>query len=134
MKRIRQLLFSLYCLFIAWYTVFSRDPSTNHRAELSLLWSYRNLLAGEPTARAEVIQNIQNVLFFIPFGFLLPTDSWKKALLAGAGFSLCVELIQYVGGFGLAETDDVLCNTLGTMIGFWLMVLVKWVLRDSDEN
>ena len=87
-----------------------------------------------PTARADVIQIIDNILFFIPFGFLLPVSSWKKALIAGFGFSLCIELAQYAGGLGLAELDDVICNTIGAVIGFWLMYLIKkWIMRDADE-
>ena len=135
MKSIRRLLFAVWCFITGWYTAFSRTPSANHRVELRLLWSYRNLLAGAPTARADVIQIIDNILFFIPFGFLLPVDSWKKALLAGLGFSFCIELAQYAGGLGLAELDDVICNTLGTIIGFWFMYLIKKrIMRDADET
>lgn len=82
-----------------------------------------------------MIQNIDNILFFILFGFLLPVDSWKKALLAGLGFSFCIEFAQYVGGLGLAELDDVICNTLGTLIGFWFMYLIKkWIMGETDET
>lgn len=134
MKSIRRLLFAAWCCIIGWCTVFSRTPSANHRVELRLLWSYRNLFAGVPTARADVIQNIDNILFFIPFGFLLPVNSWKKALIAGFGFSFCIELAQYAGGLGLAELDDVICNTIGAVIGFWFMYLIKkWIMRDADE-
>ena len=37
-------------------------------------------------------------------------------------FSTLIEGVQYFGGFGLCELDDVICNTLGAMIGMWLWV------------
>lgn len=40
-------------------------------------------------------------------------------------FSVCVETIQYIGGYGLAEVDDVICNTLGAAIGFGLWKMIK---------
>ena len=40
------------------------------------------------------------------------------ALLAGAGFSLFIETVQLIGRVGIFETDDLLFNTLGAILGF----------------
>ena len=65
-----------------------------------------------------------NMLLFLPLGLSLPfalPQKWKcKALLSAvAGFllSVGVEAIQYFFRIGDCETDDVLMNTLGMLIG-----------------
>lgn len=133
--RAKKATFILYCLFIVWYTVLSRTPKEIHSVELRLFWSYRELIAGKPTAKANVIQNIKNIIFFIPFGFFIPVKHWKFVLVISIVFSVCIEVVQYVGGYGLAELDDVICNSLGALIGFvaqyWLLRLL---VRNSDET
>lgn len=65
-----------------------------------------------------------NMLLFLPLGLSLPfalPEKWKcRALIAAAaGFllSVGVEMTQYVFKIGNCETDDVLMNTLGMLIG-----------------
>lgn len=133
MKKTRWVLFALYCLFIVWYTVLSRKAGS-HRVEWRLLWSYREMLTGDPNWKRDVIQNLQNIAFFIPFGALLPVKNWKAVLITAIVFSVLIELVQYIGGFGLAELDDVICNTLGAMIGFWIVMWLKKAVRSIDET
>lgn len=74
--------------------------------------------------------DLLNILMTIPFGFLLPfvkkRATWKTALIAGAVLGTTIELIQLVlaavQGFSFRCVDvaDVICNTVGTMIG-WLI-------------
>lgn len=49
-------------------------------------------------------------------------------MITAVMFSTVIEVIQYIGGFGLAELDDVICNTLGAMIGFWIVMGLKKVI------
>ena len=130
---IRTALFICYCFFIVWYTVLSRRPGTP-RADLRFMWSYRDLIAGKSTAKADVIQNINNILFFIPFGFLIPAKKWWVVIVSAAAFSILVEFVQYIGGYGLAELDDVICNTLGAMAGYGLWKCVKRVGKDATST
>ena len=127
LKRVRWLLFTAYCLLIVWYTIISRNSGTP-KADLRLLWSYREMLTGDPNWKKDVHQNLQNIAFFIPFGALLPAKNWKTVLITAVMFSTVIEVIQYIGGFGLAELDDVICNTLGAMIGFWIVMGLKKVI------
>ena len=73
-----------------------------------------------------------NFLMFLPFGlciaWILPEKrkSWQKVLtVSGAGFALSVviEAIQYFFALGLAETDDVIFNTLGCVFASGAMLL-----------
>lgn len=69
---------------------------------------------------------LMNVLLFVPLGLTMPFaigDSVKKyyPIFFVVIFALClsviIEIIQYVFSLGHIETDDVLCNTLGALIG-----------------
>ena len=71
---------------------------------------------------------VLNAIMFAPLGFLLPAyferyRHWGRTLAAGFLTSLTVELIQL---FTLRATDvdDLIMNTLGTVIGFLLAKLV----------
>ncbi|NLI20253.1 MAG: hypothetical protein GX418_01700 [Clostridiales bacterium] len=73
---------------------------------------------------------VANVAMTVPFGIYLRYYfgcGWKKTLLLSLGLSLVFELTQLSALFGiyprpyrLCETDDLITNTLGGMIGFWL--------------
>ena len=64
-----------------------------------------------------------NIAMFIPLGVLLPLTGkafrrWYWMLMAGAGLSFTVEMLQYLLGRGQADIDDLICNTLGAMLGY----------------
>lgn len=118
-KQLRWILFVAYVVFILYYTILSRSPGIS-RADLRFMWAYREMFTGHPNWKKDVIQNLQNILFFIPFGVLMPVNKWSIVVAVALCFSLVVEITQYIGGFGLCELDDVICNTLGAMIGMWL--------------
>lgn len=128
MKKARWALLALYCLFIVWYTLLSRATRPARTADLRLFWPFRNLLAGKPTGKTDVIQNINNILFFIPFGLCLTLKKWWKVLLVALCFSVVIEASQYVFALGLCELDDVISNTLGAMIGYWIWIGIKQIM------
>ena len=70
--------------------------------------------------------NFMNAILFYPAGLLgcaLLPQRWRKihkVLLLTIPFALLsiwIEYTQYHHGLGLAETDDVIHNTLGTLLG-----------------
>ena len=65
-----------------------------------------------------------NVFLFFPLGLTLPyalPERWRKKVFITIAFafllSFTVEFLQYYYQLGRAETDDVICNTLGVAIG-----------------
>ena len=73
---------------------------------------------------------VLNAIMFAPLGFLLPAyferyRHWGRTLAAGFLTSLAVELIQLFT-FRATDVDDLIMNTLGTLVGF---LLAKLVLR-----
>lgn len=68
---------------------------------------------------------LMNVLLFVPFGLALPAclpQGWSLSrrvlwtILCGLALSCGMELVQLLFRLGRTETDDVLCNTLGTAL------------------
>ncbi|MEL7656967.1 MAG: VanZ family protein, partial [Bacillota bacterium] len=69
-----------------------------------------------------------NMIMFIPFGTLLVLLSKKcqklyVTLLAGAGLSLFIELLQLFS-VRITDIDDLILNTAGTLCGFILGKLI----------
>lgn len=73
--------------------------------------------------RHSIINNIGNIVVFIPLGCFLPTlfDKLKKLkpfFLCCTAIIACVELIQYFTLLGSLDIDDYILNILGVLIGF----------------
>lgn len=69
-----------------------------------------------------------NIAMFLPLGILLPLAAkpfrrWYWMLAAGAGISLVIEVLQHILCRGQADIDDLLCNTLGAMLGYCISLL-----------
>jgi hypothetical protein len=86
-------LFIAYCGFIVWMTLLNRRV-TEREYELGLFWGLRMWLDGEPQGWTVLLQYINNIIFFIPFGFLLSGNvkDWKKVVVIGFCSSIAVEL------------------------------------------
>ena len=68
-----------------------------------------------------------NVALFVPAGFLLPLlwkgfRKWNRAIPAGFALSLGIELLQLAFARGVCDVDDLIANTLGTALGFFLLM------------
>lgn len=69
---------------------------------------------------------VGNLIWFIPFGLLLPllTRRRSSAILLGFFLSLCIEILQFIFGTGVSEVEDLILNTLGTAAGYGLYLLL----------
>lgn len=66
-----------------------------------------------------------NISLFVPAGFLAPMlwkpfRKWYRSIPLGLGLSLAVELVQLALARGICDVDDLIANTLGTALGFFL--------------
>ncbi len=84
-----------------------------------------------------------NLAMFVPFGIYLRyyfKCSWGKTLLLSFFLSLFFELTQLTGlyfiyprSYRLFDVDDLMINTLGGMIGFWISPLVSKLLPSKEK-
>ena len=84
------------------------------------------------------MENIMNVVVFIPVGILLGIAfkqmTWWKALLIGCSISVTVEALQFWFMKGFSEVDDVMHNTLGTLIGFGILSFFRIIFKIRYKN
>ncbi|MBS3902124.1 MAG: VanZ family protein [Dethiobacter sp.] len=67
---------------------------------------------------------------FIPFGFLLPLyfnkiNKARKIVLYSALFCLIIEGAQFLSFRGVADIDDVILGTIGSVLGYFLLLKTK---------
>lgn len=75
-----------------------------------------------------------NILLFIPFGFSCAWICGWKSILIGAGVSILIESVQYIGALGYTEVDDVINNTLGAIAGYLIWCMVKYVAKTIENR
>lgn len=79
----------------------------------------------------EILLNlIGNTTMFIPIGIIWPLcfkqlNSHGKVITAGAGLSLCIEILQLPFYDRVSDVDDLILNSLGYMMGYGIYLLVK---------
>lgn len=54
---------------------------------------------------------------------------WCDIAIVGCCLSIIIEGLQLITSRGLCETDDVIHNTLGAMIGYALFVLLRKFIK-----
>lgn len=83
-----------------------------------------------------VVMNLfGNVLAFVPFGALIRwviNRSVKWYQVVGYTFllSLSVEILQLIAKVGVFDIDDLILNTFGGLVGFW----IYYFLRSIDHR
>ena len=85
---------------------------------------------------------VLNIILFVPFGFLLAT-LWKEyrslrtVALAGLTLSILIEVLQ-IFTFRLTDVDDLITNTAGAVLGFYIAKLfsfrLPFGLAKNEEN
>lgn len=70
-----------------------------------------------------------NLVWFVPFGILLPILTKRRARTIFYCFllSLLIETLQYVFGTGVSEVEDLILNTLGGAIGYGIFKIFEKV-------
>ena len=106
---------------ILYATILTRTPGVS----AAILTPFASLTAArvQPELYREMLMN---VFLFFPLGLTLSNalprkwHRWGRIILTtlvGCALSAGIEYAQYRYALGLAETDDVICNTLGAFLG-----------------
>ena len=86
--------------------------------------------------REAAINILGNISMFMPTGFIMPIlfkqlDCFWKVLLAGAGLSFVIEMIQLLFPGSVTDIDDLILNTAGVAIGDGIYKLVYRFIRKA---
>lgn len=75
-----------------------------------------------------------NILWFVPMGFgaaylLSKKHSFFRTLSIGFLVSLSIEVLQFFFDTGIPDIDDLIFNTVGTLIGIGLFHAIQWIRK-----
>ena len=129
-------IFLLFCS-----TVYFRTTCELRKYDFHPFWSY-----DRPDL---LIENIMNTIVFIPVGMILgsllrvkgswtsqatKSITWLVALLIGCSISITVEALQFFFMRGFSEVDDVMHNTLGCLLGYGIMTILRIIFNTRYNN
>ena len=86
------------------------------------------------TVRDLILNLTGNFAMFIPTGIMTPLiykhlNSFKQTVLTGFLISLTIEIIQLPFAVRCSDVDDLILNTLGCVIGYGFLSLVRALRR-----
>ena len=124
-------------LIILYTTLLSRTPGIY----TAILTPFAALAAArqQPELYREMLMN---VFLFFPLGLTLSNAlprTWHRWLcialttLTGCALSAGIEYAQYRFALGMAETDDVICNTLGAFVGATSLLLAHAMEKHKER-
>ncbi|GEM_PF-3294373 len=132
-----------YAGIYVYLTFLVREPESMARLRLVPFYSLARLLAPGETRTVQLFREILlNILLYVPMGSLLrgclrhTRHPHLYTFLAGFGATILTEVMQYALRMGLAETDDVIHNCLGLIIGicgFEVAAAAASALRGRDS-
>ena len=108
--------------------------------DIATAWPFRvnlvpfvNLMDYE-IKREMLVNIIGNFAMFIPTGIMTPLiykniNSLKKVVLTGFLISLIIEIIQLPFAVRASDVDDLILNTLGCLLGYGILTLVRAITR-----
>jgi len=131
------LILLLYLLVVLYATLFSRQGTDHASGNQAVLFSSVSW-ALEAHSIQPLGQVFANILLFVPLGLLFPMVHskfrlWSYALLNGAMLSVLIETVQLVTGLGTCDIDDILANTLGALVGYWVFKLVYPFVKNKID-
>ncbi len=112
----------LQYVFVLYSSTFIfREPRKERKYNFQPFWNYNEISEEKTFVLSEILMN---VAVFIPIGLLLgivfSRIAWWKVVLIGSLISMSIEFSQFAFMRGFAETNDVIHNTLGCLIGYML--------------
>lgn len=119
-----------YIFLVFCSTVIFRATGETRQYDFHPFWSYD---------RPELlVENIMNVVVFISVGLLLGIAfkqmTWWKVLLIGCGISVTIEALQFFFMRGFSEVDDVMHNTLGCLLGYGIITILRIIFNTRYNN
>lgn len=120
------LAFFLYLTIVIYVTMF-RNQAGYRQINLHLFRAWRE--AWNVFSQHRWLNVLLNIALFGPLGFFLPVlkksfRKWYLTIPAGFCASLSIELLQFAFTRGVCDVDDLFCNTLGTVMGYFLIMAV----------
>lgn len=128
---LEKILFFSYCTFLFCITFFLRKKQEGQAFDLIPFDTPGGL-------NLIIVYAIANIIIFVPLGFLYSSvvkkEKIKKGVVLGIVISTTIEVAQFLFKRGEGQTEDILLNVLGTVMGCVLYKLFKKVIRKNEIN
>ncbi len=133
LKKLYKILIPFYTLFLLYlmFFGFGRNQYDINIVRLIPMFSTVGFVKQTILWKTIIINIFGNILIFVPFGFLgivFPKLNQFWILILDFLFAIIIlESFQYFTRLGVFDIDDVILNTVGVAIGFW--IYRKWASR-----
>jgi glycopeptide antibiotics resistance protein len=118
LRRLLGVVYAEYLVLLMCATVVFRDSTCALGVEFVPFWNYTYF------TKEVLFETLLNIVMFIPVGFcssvFLKHPMMIKIFLMSMVMSCTIEVTQYFLERGLCETNDVMNNTLGGVLGYLL--------------
>ncbi len=126
-KVIAWTMLSGYLLALLYLTLIRGMPMGYRSINLHLFRAWRE--AWNNYSVKNWMNVLLNVAMFVPLGIMLPLMTaklrkWYFSIGIGFCLSLAIELLQLWRCTGVCDVDDLFANTLGTVIGYAIIILI----------
>ena len=129
--------FLVYVLALAYITFFSREVREETVIKLVPFNSFAKALR---THSPDTINHLLlNIALFVPMGLLFPMIYPEKlstiffVLPIGLMCTTLIESLQLILRLGHCDIDDIIANTLGTLLGYLFYKISRSLFRDGRD-
>lgn len=120
-------LFAYYYINVCCSTVFYREPFGEYRYDLIPFRKLLEIINSDYSL--DKYELILNVIMFVPlgiiFGRILKMVRFEVIFLCGIGLSINIEILQLVLQRGLCETNDIITNVVGFIMGYTIITVTE---------
>ena len=129
-KDISAALLGIAVAVILWVTILGRESYIENSLVFEPFHAFYAFVKDIQDGRIRITGNfIGNIILFVPVGVLSPVtgigDKCLKTGLMGLCFSMMIEATQLVTHCGFFEIDDLILNTIGTVIGYDVYIVTR---------
>lgn len=127
----------IYVIMVIGVTFLTRPIGVISGMNLHLFSSYRE--AWNTFSLRNWQFAIFNIIMFVPLGMILPFfyKKFRKAYMTvglGIVFTLLIEIVQLKTHSGVFDLDDIFNNTLGTVIGYCILMAFLTLRREKTNK
>lgn len=132
------ILMAVYACFIFQIALYRRIGSDKSSINTRIYFGFRKW--DGTVDEKQVVFSFLNVVFFIPWGFLLASamNSNVRRIVMTLVYSfltsLSIELLQYFTRTGASEVTDLVTNVSGGLIGCLLFILVSFCVNRGKQT
>lgn len=129
-----KILLGIYFLLLVWIILFKLSFSFSDLETLRSINLIPFYYSNQTSFHLSEVMD--NVLIFIPLGILLKMLNIenKKIIFLGFILSFTLETMQFILSIGASDITDIITNTIGTIVGLFLYLILEKCLKDKTKT